>query len=96
MPNEINRGVRDLGRETGAAETQFLRTELHTGLSFSKFALTADDELKIERNRTNARKAYDAVLHFLPGTSLSAEEAQEVQANMEQLKSALQQLGEDV
>jgi len=67
-----------------------------TGLTFSKIALETKDESKIVRNRANARKAYDAVLHFAPGTSLSAEEAQQIDASMALLKSALQQLGEDL
>jgi hypothetical protein len=32
----------------------------------------------------------------MPGTALSAEEAQELEARVAQLKSALQRLGEDV
>ena len=75
---------------------EFLRTEVATGLTFSKIALETKDESKIVRNRANARKAYDAVLHFAPGTSLSAEEAQQIDASMALLKSALQQLGEDL
>jgi hypothetical protein len=79
-----------------AVGLQFLRTELTMGLTFARIALEARTESKFERNRANARKAYDALLHFTPGTSLSAEEAQEIGASTAQLKSALQQLGEDV
>jgi hypothetical protein len=52
--------------KTTAAETQFLRTELLAGLNFSKIALEGEDESKIEQNRANARKAYDALLRFIP------------------------------
>ncbi|HKR85113.1 MAG TPA: hypothetical protein VJS37_13230, partial [Terriglobales bacterium] len=58
--------VRNLLVNTAVAETQFLRTELLAGLNFSKIARDSKDELKIERNRANARKAYDALLHFIP------------------------------
>lgn len=74
----------------------FLRTELNAALTFSKIALEAKDESKLERNRANARKAYDALLHFAPGTTLSTEEAQKFEEGMAHLKFALQQLGEDV
>jgi len=82
--------------DADAVGLEFLRTEVATGLTFSKIALETKDESKIVRNRANARKAYDAVLHFAPGTSLSAEEAQQIDASMALLKSALQQLGEDL
>jgi hypothetical protein len=60
------RDARNLVLKTTAAETQFLRTELLAGLNFSKIALEGEDESKIERNRANARKAYDALLRFIP------------------------------
>jgi hypothetical protein len=89
MPNQLP--------NADAVGLEFLRTELTTGLTFSKIALDeTKDESKVERNRANARKAYNAVLHFMPGTSLSAAESQEIEARMAQLRSALQQLGEDV
>jgi hypothetical protein len=89
MPNQLP--------NADAVGLEFLRTELTTGLTFSKIALDeTKDESKVERNRANARKAYNAVLHFMPGTILSAAESQEIEARMAQLRSALQQLGEDV
>ena len=96
MPKKIKRDVRDLARETTAAETHFLRAELHTGLSFSKIALKAEDESKIERNRANARKAYDTLLRFIPDATLSTEETKEINSQMAALKADLQHLGEDV
>lgn len=88
--------VAKLSRDTTAAETQFVRTELHAGLTFSKIALHADDQSKIERNRANARKAYDALLRFLPDAILSSEEAKDISSQMARLRADLQQLGEDV
>jgi len=81
---------------TAVAEAQFLRTELLAGLNFSKIARDSKDELKIERNCANARKAYDALLHFIPAAALSLEEAKEVALGMAELKAALRRLGEDV
>lgn len=96
VPRKIKHDVRTLARQTTAAGTQFLRTELHAGLSFSKIALGSEDESKIERNRGNARKAYDALLHFIPDAILSSEESKEINSQLAALKSDLQQLGEDV
>ena len=88
--------VRNLLVNTAVAETQFLRTELLAGLNFSKIARDSKDELKIERNRANARKAYDALLHFIPTAALSPEEAKEIDLGLTELKAALRGLGEDV
>ncbi len=82
--------------DTNGAEKQFIRTELLAGLTFSKIALKANYVDKTDRNRVNARKAYDALVRFIPKCLLSAEEAREVESKMAQLKSELQQLGEEV
>lgn len=60
-------------RQTGF---QFLKTELDTGLTFLRIALGAKglNKNRVERNRMNARKAYDSAMHFLPSTSLNPEE----------------------
>lgn len=44
----------------------FLMTELDVGTIFARIALESDNDDKRTRNRRNARKAYDAILHFLP------------------------------
>ena len=82
--------------DTTTAGIQFLRTELSAGLTFSRIALHAKHAEKIDRNRINARKAYDALLHFTPETSIPAKDAEEIQAKMALLKADLQKLGEDV
>lgn len=95
MPKKLKRDVWNL-RETSAARTHFLRTELHAGLSFSKIALESKDQSRIDRNRTNARKAYDTLLRFVPDAILSTEETKEINSQMAALKAALRQLGEDL
>ena len=70
MPNQLP--------DMKAISVEFLRTELATGLTFSRIALEAKHESKVARNRVNARRAYDTLLHFTPGTSLSAEEARKL------------------
>jgi len=79
-----------------AAEVDFLRSELDTGLTLSKIALDSTRRNKSSRNRDNARKAYDAVIRFLPKVSLTDEEALELKTKLEQLKAELSDLGEEV
>jgi hypothetical protein len=43
------------------AEVHFLRSELLTGLTLTKLALEARHRDKSDRNRANARKAYDSI-----------------------------------
>jgi hypothetical protein len=50
----------------------------------------------VDRNRVNARKAYDALLHFIPKVPLTSEEAGEIKIKLAELKSELRLLGEDV
>ena len=87
-----------VGGSTPASHSEmvFLRTELQTGLTLSKIALEAADQDKIERNRANARKAYDSLMHFMPKATLKAEEADEIRIGLARLKSELQQLGEEL
>jgi len=56
----------------------------------------ANDHEKYQRNKHNARKAYDSVLHFQKRVSLSEEEAASLNAGIQELKTALQALGETV
>ena len=60
----------------------------------SRIALQARHTGKKERNRINARKAYDAILHYLPGLNLSRQEVQEIETGLSELRSELQNLGE--
>lgn len=78
------------------SHAEFLRAEIHTGLTRSKIALEATYQDKMERNRANARKAYDAVLRFIPQSVLEANEAEEIKRGLAQLESQLRQLGEEL
>lgn len=78
-------------------EDQFLRVELRTGLLFSQIALGARHQAKRDRNRANARRAYDALLYFLgriPSTEFAGSDA--MTDGLAQLKSELQRLGEEL
>lgn len=73
---------------------QFVNAELDTGLTFARIALGAKGRAKIDRNRMNARKAYDSALHFRATTSLNAEESRSINEKFAALKSKLEKLGE--
>jgi hypothetical protein len=73
---------------------QFINTELDTGMTFLRIAVGAKGRKKIERNRVNARKAYDSALHYLPSTSLAADEARMIKEKIAALRSGLEKLGE--
>jgi len=77
-------------------DMMFFRAELRTGLTLSRIALTAKREDKIQRNRVNARKAYDCILHFVPSATLSRADVEEIQDRMTELRSNLRRLGEEL
>jgi hypothetical protein len=86
--------LREAAQTTG---TEFVRTELALGLTFSQIALAAAcDQGKQLRNREYARTAYDTVLHFLPRASLGKPDAEQLQSDLEELRSNLAQLGAKV
>ena len=73
-----------------------MRTELRTGLTMARIALEAESRNKVDRNRVNARKAYDTALRFLAKTPLTDEEAEEIRGMITRLKLALAELGEEL
>lgn len=75
----------------------FLFAELQAGLTFARIASsrTSGPE-KVERNRYNARKAYDSILHFRERVSLSDPEVARLTAGVKELRKALEGLGEVV
>lgn len=80
-----------------SGEMEFLRAELLTGLTLAKIARRTDHEDKKNRNRVNARKAYDSVLRFLPKTEHAmTDEWKEINEKLTQLKFELQSLGEEI
>ena len=87
-----------MGKYFNPRSVKFLLTEIKVGLTFAHTALTAKpgEKDKIERNSKNARKAYDALLHFHPQVSLSEEESAKFEAGKNKLEAALRVLGEFV
>ncbi len=78
------------------AGTEFLRAELVAGMTRANIAQNTSNGSKKQRNRKEARKAYDAILRFLPQTFLRRDEKEQIDSRLVELKSALRALGEDV
>lgn len=78
--------------DVNAASLKFLRTELQTGVTFAHLALTAKYGDRVERNRANARLAYDTALRFLE--TITPESASELDAQFKHLRAQLTELGE--
>ncbi|HEX3319716.1 MAG TPA: hypothetical protein VHR84_03365 [Terriglobales bacterium] len=79
---------------TQAVSLDFLRTELETGMTFAKVALSANNEDKIRRNQLNARKAYDSFQRYKSRPPVSDADAEELKAKAVELKKLLIKLGE--
>ncbi len=75
-------------------ELAFLRAELVVAATMCNIALAESQSARKNRHRANARKAYDAVQHFLPRVMLTPEEAAEIKTKLLELKSKLQLLGD--
>ena len=72
-----------------------LMTDSHVGLTFANLAAEADPGSdKRIRNQANARKAYDTVLTISRRTEMSDAEWRELTASLDELKHALERLGE--
>lgn len=70
-------------------ETEFQTCDLYLGLAF-----TADDDVTKQRLIGNARKAYDAIVRFLPRLQLSRTDLQAFQLRLTSLKMKLESLDE--
>lgn len=73
----------------------FILVEVESGLTFAKVALDAEDEEKLNRNRKNARKAYDTACRFLQESVIKDEELRrKALTGLAELRRDLQELGE--
>jgi hypothetical protein len=74
----------------------FLRSELETGLTLARIARSSTRADKRNRNLLNARRAYEAVLRFMPGVILTTSQSRDLKNKLERLKKDLRTLGEDI
>jgi len=73
---------------------EFLRTEAETGRVFANIASDTTDKEKKFRNRQNALRAYETLLHFVNQFALTADEQDEMRKNLVELRRRLVDLGE--
>jgi len=81
---------------TRSGTRAFLRAELRTAHTFALIAEQASHQDKINRNRKNARKAYESVRHYSRRISLSEDESNEFEDKLVELERRLQLLDEAV
>jgi len=84
------------GKQLNATNADFLRIDVETALTFSELALETDNAEKKERNRKNARKAYDTILHLWNGVTFTPSQEVYLHEMMSRLKNDLALLGEDL
>ncbi|HET7752056.1 MAG TPA: hypothetical protein VFK81_21865 [Terriglobales bacterium] len=81
-----------LQNETVAAQISFLDTELKTGLTFARLALTASNPDKISRNLLNARKACDTITAYLVNLPAQTAELEGIHEKLKTLQQMIQSL----
>ena len=84
------------GKQLNATNVDFLRIDAETALTFSRIALDTQDEEKKERNRKNARKAYDTILRLWDGVIFTPEQEGHIREMLSHLKDDLTRLGENL
>jgi hypothetical protein len=77
-----------------ATNAEFLKIDVETALTFSGLALETDNPEKRNRNRKNARKAYDTILRLWVNVIFTPTEEGWMHEKMGHLKSDLELLGE--
>jgi len=83
-----------LAAELNRAKVDLIRTDLETAITFATIALQANDRAKKARNTRNARKGYDAVLHFLRSAEVDRAEGRAIAEQVDRLRALLRNLVE--
>ena len=81
-------------QQSNAINAEFLKIDVQTALTFSGLALQSDNKEKTVRNRKNARRAYDTILHLSHRVTFTPGEEGYMQEMMSRLKNDLELLGE--
>lgn len=83
-----------LGRAEKAG-FEFFISDLDVAITLTRIASASQkDSGKRARNQANARQAYNSISRISSHALLSAQEKQEVEHKLKQLRTALEQLGE--
>ncbi len=69
-----------------------IQTEIKTGLTFARVALSSHHASKIARTTANARKAYDTARRWAQETALTPADSKEIADQLEALKAELAKL----
>jgi len=85
----------DLRENLNRNSYELLRIDIEAALTFSRIASGADPQSdKRSRNQKNGRAAYDSVQHLRKNVSMTAQQAQELDDGLGNLRSVLEALGE--
>jgi len=82
------------GAQLNASNADFLKIDVETALIFCGLALETNNEEKKERNRKNARKAYDTILQLWGNVAFTPSQESYMHEMMHRLKGDLKRLGE--
>jgi len=81
-------------REFSQRRLDLIRTDLDVARTFIRIARNSTDPETIFRDRRNARRAYDAMVHLLSTADVQSTDRQSLDQDLAALKSALIELGE--
>jgi hypothetical protein len=81
-------------RQANSPGVDFLLVELETAFTFLDVADTTQIDARVERNHTNARRAYDTVQHLLPIVKPDSSQKELIEAKLAQLRSRLEGTGQ--
>jgi hypothetical protein len=91
---DLTRQLTAMGQQLNATNADFLKIDVQTALTFTGLALETDNEEKKIRNRKNARKAYDTILHLWDNVTFTPTDEGYMHEKMGRLKGDLELLGE--
>jgi len=91
---QINSRPRGVDNRTNRVGADFLRVDSEIALTFSGLALAASDPETRRRRAAIARKAYDTIMQLRKNIVLSSAQRDDLDANLQRLKSELQSIGQ--
>jgi hypothetical protein len=99
-PNDIAKAratmdeILDARTRLNQTSADFMRVDVATALTFCQIARDTEDPDKKARNREHARRGYDTVMSLMKKVHLTEAEHQDMAANLEKLRSELENLGD--